>query len=78
MTDRESTVYIPGIAVAHLKNGLITKVVFQPHGSDAGYFGPSAVLFEGDPCLDLEDTDGKFWKAIQKRLADDPTIGWEE
>lgn len=74
----QSTVYIPGNAIAYYEDGKITRLVFQPHAGDAGYFGPSAMLFEGDETLDLEDTDAPFWKGVQQRLQDEHAIEWVE
>lgn len=74
----ESTVFIPGKAVAYYEYGKITRLVFTPHGGDAGYFGPSAVLFEGDESLEIEDVCGEFWKAVQTWLGKSPAIEWVE
>lgn len=71
----ETTVHIPGTVIATYKDGRITKMVFLPSGSCAGYFGPSAEVLDGDDDLDVESVDGPFWRAVQ---AMDFTIEWEE
>lgn len=74
-------VEIPGEVIATYQDGRITALVFVPWAGDAGYFGPAATVFDGD-ALDVEDTDGPFWKAMQDRVgaagADAPVITWEE
>lgn len=57
-----------------LREGRITRMVFMPHASSAGYHGPSAQT-EVAPehphmlGLDVEQTDGPFWRAMQAALA---------
>lgn len=64
----------------------IDKVVFTPHASSAGYFGPHAEYWdfpEGvtqeqvEDHLRIQDVDGRFWRAMQEHL---PThdVKWEE
>lgn len=65
-----SCVQIPGVFRAFYEGGRILGFQFEPHGSNAGYFGPAAILEDGDAHLDIEDTDGPFWKAVQAYLAD--------
>lgn len=77
--DKPTTVQIPGNVIATYVDGRVTEVVFWPHGSAAGYFGPSANVWEGDADLDVEGTDGPFWTAIQAYLAGDTErIDWRE
>lgn len=92
MTTERIRVTIPGSFAAHydMESGTVTGLVFTPHGGDAGYFGPSAVvdynlddwrepLSDDAIALDVEDTDGPFWRAVQDALANDyPKITWEE
>lgn len=86
MQDRyiqNTVVQVPGLAVAQYqasttRNGVIARLVFIPSASDAGYSGPAAAVFEGDLDLDVETTDGPFWRAMQERLAQHPQILWEE
>lgn len=73
----KADVIVPGHLIAHYVDGVIERWEFSPHASDAGYFGPSAILFdyeddEGDDGagLDIEDADGPFWHAVQQSLAD--------
>ena len=74
-----TTVQIPGQVYVTYHEGRIVKVAFVPSASNAGYFGPAAVLEEGDENLDLESTDGPFWKAVQAHLSTTHgNIGWEE
>ena len=76
----KANVTVPGVVHATYENGKITDIVFLPHGSNAGWRGPSAELFDGDN-LDVEDTDGPFWKAMQDflgPLGDGPSIRWVE
>lgn len=76
----KATVQVPGTVIAHYEGGAITEIVFMPHGSNAGYFGPSAELSDGDEDLEIEDTEGPFWTAMQKYIAgsDEPVISWRE
>lgn len=82
MPENETIVDIPGQVYAVYRDGRIVKVVFTPHASAAGYFGPAATVDEGDEDLDVESTDGPFWKAMQKFMAGGegrlPRICWEE
>jgi hypothetical protein len=74
-------VQIPGYVEAEYVDGRISEIVFTCVASSAGYFGPSARLSEGDPNLDIEDTDGPFWRAMQTYLGpigDEPSIRWYE
>jgi hypothetical protein len=74
----ETRVEIPGTFTATYDQGRITALTFLPSGSDAGYFGPPARVIEGDDNLDVTDTDGPFWKAVQSALAEGTPINWEE
>lgn len=80
MTDETkiSLIQIPGVFYVELdeteETPRVERFVFMPHGSNAGYFGPSAEYSSRasfhhtmEP-LDLEDTDGPFWKAVQHAL----------
>lgn len=81
MSPPASTVTIPGVVHARYEPGRILDIVFLPHGSNAGWSGPSAELFDGDADLDVEDTEGPFWRAMQRYLGplgDGPAIRWEE
>jgi hypothetical protein len=76
-----TTVDIPGQLLAEYEDGRITSYKFLPLASYAGYFGPPAVISDGDdPSLDVKATDGPFWKAMQQSLAkSNPfTCTWEE
>jgi hypothetical protein len=73
-SDVETIVDIPGEFSAHYKNGAIIGFTFIPHASNAGYFGPAARVSEGDAELDVEETDGPFWRALQAKLANDELI----
>lgn len=85
-----TVVRIPGDVLAIVKvegfDTTIDKVVFSPHASSAGYFGPHAEFWdfpEGvsqeqvDQHLDIQSVDGRFWRAMQEHL---PThdVKWEE
>lgn len=79
------SVVIPGIVTAHYFEGVITGINFTPHASGAGYFGPAAIPDDDDVDLDVENTDGPFWRAVQHALSDTasmadtvPLIGWVE
>jgi hypothetical protein len=76
----KSIVAIPGTTVAHYEDGRITEIAFWPSASNAGYFGPAARLDEGDEDLDIEETDGPFWQAMQAHIAGGykPVIMWRE
>jgi hypothetical protein len=78
-------VKIPGEFFARYEDGKITKLTFMPHASNAGYFGPAAVVLDGDADLDVEEVDGPFWRAMQAvlgspcdRSGEAVTIEWEE
>jgi hypothetical protein len=74
-----SAVVIPGIVVAAFKDGEVNSITFAPLASDAGYFGPAAVVTEGDADLDVTSTDGSFWRAVQAFLQfEDRSIEWVE
>ena len=75
-----TTVRIPGSLTAHWQEGRIVGWTFMPHGSAAGYFGPTAELVDGDDDLDVTDVDGPFWRAVQRHLdtANPFTVRWEE
>lgn len=78
-----SIVHIPGYvhAVYDHSNGEIAKLVFTPSASHPGHFRePAATVMQGDEDLDVEDTDGPFWKAVQHWNSGCrwPTIMWEE
>lgn len=81
LTPAVTSVEIPGELYAHHQDGEIVKWVFLPLASHAGYFGPSAVTFDGDADLDVENTDGPFWQAVRK-TGDAAgwalTVHWEE
>lgn len=79
----ETVVSIPGTFCARYENGEITSAFFMPAASDAGYFGPAAEIIDlGDEAthvdLDVEKSDGPFWRAMQSFLASSGQIGWEE
>lgn len=78
MDENLSLINIPGVFYVELDESKetprVVRMVFMPHGSNAGYFGPSAeyssrasFIHTVEP-LDLEDTDGPFWKAVQHAL----------
>lgn len=83
-------VVIKGYFMAHYntETGKIDSYSFTPHASDAGHFGSSALqmsienalLLAGDdePALDVESTDGPFWKAVQGSDLDDMNVLWTE
>jgi hypothetical protein len=73
-------VRIPGDVLAHYEGGAITEITFLCSGSDAGYFGAAAVRWDGGENLNVEDTDGPFWTAMQRYIAgsDEPVISWQE
>ena len=90
---RTSHVEIPGTVYAtyegSVDEGTITRLVFTPFASAAGYFGPAAIANEAPNGLDTECPDGPFWVAIQTYLAASctadtldsgmiPVIGWTE
>jgi hypothetical protein len=76
MSGLEKTVLVqvPGslIATYSLDTNEIVGWTFSPHGSLAGYFGPSAnpVTDHDGVNLDVENTDGLFWRAVQEHLAE--------
>jgi hypothetical protein len=77
----KSAVEIPGRLIADYENGAIIKWTFVPHAGDAGYFGPAAELIEGDEHLNVEDSAGAFWTAVQHGFDDDGStfhVAWEE
>lgn len=71
-------VQIPGIVTAEYvgtpDGGEITRLAFYPSASDAGYFGPAASVYEASEeegyGLNVKDTEGPFWKAVQRYLSD--------
>ena len=78
-----TVVEIPGEFLATYEDGRITGWVFMPSGSYAGYFGPPAILVRGDDELDIVETDGPFWRAVQEALGDVDPLGrigvdWQE
>lgn len=85
MAEGKTEVYIPVTFYATYDDsdavgdgpGRITKLVVMPRESDAGYFGPGSEVIEGDNGLDVKDTDGPFWRAMQSALGSVP-IEWEE
>lgn len=83
-------VRIPGDVIAIIEvdgfDTTVEKIVFSPHASNAGYFGPHAEFWdfpEGitqeqvEAHLRIQDVDGRFWRAVQAHL---PThdVKWEE
>ena len=56
-------------AVYDTTTNTVTRLVFTPFGSSAGYFGPLAIVDDDDIDLDTENVDGPFWKAMQAALA---------
>lgn len=76
--------HVPGLVTVRIVDGGVDKIIFTPYASSAGHFGPSAIWSEGDDdsqMVDLEDTDGPFWRAVQNYgdgRWDDPVIHWEE
>lgn len=79
----ETVVHIPGAFYAHYEDGRITRLVFMPHASDAGYAGPPATVWDGDTSLDVVEVEGPFWRAMQAALgspdpAEHVAIEWEE
>lgn len=66
--EERADVIVPGSIFAEWVDGKIVRLSFTPAAADAGYFGPSAVLFDGAD-IDVEDTDGPFWRAMQAALA---------
>lgn len=73
---------IPGEVIATVEFGRV-RITFTPSASAAGYFGPAAVVFEGDDVatagLQMEDTDGPFWRMVQASLAEtNGLIEWTE
>lgn len=81
-TPTETLVQIPGFVWATYRNGVAERVHFTPLAGGAGYFGGSAFIWSGDPDLDVEDTEGPFWRAMQAYLAqfddDEPSLPWQE
>jgi hypothetical protein len=74
----ESRVNIPCEFIAHYKGGKITEWVVLPLASHAGYFGSAAVLLDGDADLNVESTDGPFWRAVQAEVGAPISVRWEE
>lgn len=68
----ETMVVIPGDFVATYNDeGGITALEFYPRASNAGAApAPAAYIEEGDVDLDVEDTDGPFWKAMQTAIVE--------
>jgi len=66
-------VEIPGAFVAEYDKGEIIRWTFSPYASDFRFSGPAAFLDEDDESmsdsLDVDDTDGPFWKTVQAELA---------
>lgn len=83
-----SIVHIPGYvhAMYDHSDGSIIKLVFTPSASHPMHHAePAAIVMQGDEDLDVEDTDGPFWKAVQQWIHmqrvtgyDKTIIGWEE
>ncbi len=73
----ETTVDIPVQFIATYDDGKITKLVVMPWESFAGYFGRKTEVIEGNEDLNVTETDGPFWRAIQGALGQVP-IEWEE
>jgi len=65
-----TTVEVYGTLYATYEDDAVTRLVFQPAGSYAGYFGPAAVVVEGDEDLDVQAETGPFWRAVQAALQD--------
>lgn len=76
---QETRVEIPVQFIATYQAGKITRMTVLPWESYAGYFGTPSQVIEGNLELDVKDTAGPFWRAIQAALATGvPLIGWEE
>jgi len=63
---------IPGDFAAEWSDGEIVRWTFTPHASDFRYVGPAAFLDDDEglsDSLDVDDTDGPFWKTVQTELA---------
>lgn len=76
---QETRVEIPVQFIAYYQAGKITRMVVLPWESFAGYFGDSSEVLSGNAELDVKDTTGPFWRAIQEALAVGvPAIAWEE
>lgn len=75
----ETRVEIPVQFIATYQNGKIVSMTVLPWESYAGYFGQGSEVIEGNTELDVKDTSGPFWRAVQEALATGtPTIGWSE
>lgn len=89
------TVDIPGsFSAAVAWDGDAARVLgytFMPHGSGAGYFGPSAEVTAVEPAdhdyadeavgmMNETDVDGAFWRSVQADQADGGpiTVAWTE
>lgn len=71
-----SDVHVPGMLTAHYEDGKITRWVFMPAEGDAGYFGPTTEVIDGDESLDVRlggtqdhPDDGPFWQAVTEALS---------
>lgn len=70
-------VQVPVEFFADYEDGKITRLVVLPLESAAYYFGAGSCVIEGDESLDVKDSDGPFWRAMQGALGSVP-IDWEE
>lgn len=76
-----TAVVIPGVFMARYLDGRITGFFFMPAASDAGYQGDAAAVADGDIDLDVEESDGPFWKAVQRYIGPrdgNISVTWEE
>lgn len=79
----ESTIArIPGhLAVELGPGGEVRAWAFMPSASDAGYFGPAAIVDDGaetEWSLHVDDPAGPLWRAVRDALGRGVPIGWEE
>lgn len=72
-------VAIPGVTSATFENGEVVSIVFTPLAFAAGYFGPAAVVTDGDADLDVTSADGPFWRGVRAFLQfEDRSVEWVE
>lgn len=74
---QETRVEIPVQFIATYQAGKITALTVLPWESYAGYFGAGSVVLSGNEQLEVKETDGPFWRAMQDALGLIP-IEWEE
>lgn len=71
-----TTVQVFGVVMASYQNGKVTSMKFLASAEDAGRFRSPAEVYAGDHDLDVDDTDGPFWRAISEFLSTN-TLEWQ-